>query len=202
MTTSHHLSMVSLFASSAWARIQVFAAIAAIVAVLWMVWLQPRAARRARQKGILAIVGAGLARAKQIGEVFAQAGPLEISAIIYVIYQQTAIDGVVQALTNVRAHEIGSRDALPALSRLQDQFRSLVKSIEILETPIKDPRAVKRLLALDDAERRRYLSGLRPVLDENVRDRVATIQRDYAALARALSHGAAPGIIQREVPCK
>src|ERR1700693_6099673 len=119
MTTSNHLSMVSIFASSAWARIQVFAAITAIVAVLWVVWLQPRAARRARQKGILAIARAGLARAKQIGEVFAQPGPLEISGIIYVIHQQTAIDGIVQALTNVRAHEIGSRYALPALSRLQ-----------------------------------------------------------------------------------
>ena len=201
--TSHHLSLFSHLARSDWAAwAQAFAVTAAIVAFLWVFWLQPRAARRARQKGVLAIAGAGLARAQQIGETFAQPGPLEISAIIYVIYQQTAIDGVVQALTNVRAQEIGSHEAVSALSRLQDQFRSLITSIEILETPIKDPRAVKRLLALDDAERRRSLTVLRPVLDENVRDRVATIQRDYAALARALSHGAAPGIIHREVPCK
>jgi hypothetical protein len=201
--TSHHLSLFSHLASGNWAAwARAFAVTAAIVAVLWVVWLQPRAARRARQKGILAIAEAGLERAKQIGEAFAQPGPLEISAIIYVIHQQTAIDGVVQALTNVRAHGIGSRDVVIALSRLQDQFRSLIASIEILETPIKDPRALKRVLALDDAERRRYLTGLRPVLDENVRDHITTIQRDYAALARALSHGAAPDIIHREVPCK
>jgi hypothetical protein len=175
---------------------------AAIVAFLWVAWLQPRAARRARQKGVLAIAGAGLARAKQIGEIFAQPGPLDISAIIYVIYQQTAIDGVVQALMNVHAREIGSREAAKALLSLRDRFRSLVASMEIFETPIEDPRAIKRLLALDDAERRRYLTGLQAVLDERVRDRLATIQGDYAALARALSRGAAPGLIHREVPCK
>ena len=199
--TSHNLPLFSHLASwAAWAR--AFAVIAAIVAVLWVFWLQPRAARRARQEGILAIAGAGLERAKQIGETFAHPGPLEISTIIYVIHQQTAIDGVVQALTNVPAHEIGSREAATALLTLRDRFRSLVTSIEIFETPIKDPRAVKRLLALGDAERRRYLTGLQPVLDESVRDRLATIQRDYAALARALSRCAAPGLIHREVPCK
>ena len=200
--TSHHLSLFSHLARSDWAAwARAFAVTAGIVAFLWVVWLQPRAARRARQEDVLAIAGAGLARAQQIGETFAQPGPLEISAIIYVIYQQTAIDGVVQALTDVPAHEIGSREAATLLS-LRDRFRSLVTSMEIFETPIKDPRAIKRLLALDDAERRRYLTGLQPVLDEIVRDRLATIQRDYAALARALSRGAAPGIIHREVPCK
>jgi hypothetical protein len=199
--TSHNLPLFSHLASwAAWAR--AFAVTAAIVAAIWVAWLQPRAARRARQKGVLAIAGAGLARARQIGEIFAHPGPLDISAIIYVIYQQTAIDGVVQALTNVPAREIGSPEAAKVLLSLRDRFRSLVASMEIFETPIKDPRAIKRLLALDDAERRRYLTGLQAVLDERVRERLATIQRDYAALARALNRGAAPGLIHREVPCK
>jgi hypothetical protein len=79
-----------------------------------------------------------------------------------------------------------------ALLNLRDQFRFLGTSIELFETPTKDPGMVKRLVALDDVERRRYLIGRQPTLAKNVRDRLATIQRDYEALARALNSSDSP----------
>jgi hypothetical protein len=189
----HHLSMFSHLTSSDWAaRVQAFGAIGAAAAVLCVVWLRPGAALKARQKNLLAIAEAGLVRAKQTGEVVARPDPLNISDVLYIVYHQTIIDGIVKALTNLPAQEIGSRDAVMALLSLRDQFRILGTSIEIFETPINDPVAVKRLLELDEAERRQYLTGRQPILAKNVRDRLAIIQRDYEALARALNHSAAP----------
>jgi hypothetical protein len=191
--TSNHLSTFSYLTKSDWtAWVQVFAAVGAIAAVLYVVWLQPGVALKARRKGILAIAEAGLARAKRIGETFARPDPLDISDILYVIYHQAIIDEIVQALTNVPAHEIGSRDAVIALSSLREQFRFLGTSIEIFETPTKDRGTVKRLAALDDAERRRFLASRQPILVKNVCDRLAAIQRDYEALRRALNHSAVP----------
>jgi hypothetical protein len=190
---SNHVSTFSYLTSSDWAAwVQAFGAIGAIAAVLYVVWLQPGAALRARRKGILAIAEAGLVRAKRIGETFSRPDPLEISDVLYIIYHQAIIDDIVQALTNVPAHETGSRDAVVALSNLRDQFRLLGASIEIFETPTKDPGTIKRLVALDDAERRRFLAGRQPTLAKNVRDRVAAIQRDYEALARVLNHSTPP----------
>jgi hypothetical protein len=191
--TSHSPTMISDLAGSNWmAWIESGGAIAAIAVVLWVVWLQPRAVRKARQKGILALAEAALARARQIGAAFAQPNTLDISSITFAIHQQTAIDGIVQALTNVAAREIGARDAVAALSSLRDQLRSLGPSIEIFERRIKDPETLKRLLALDGAQRRQYLTARQPALADNVRDRLATIQKDYDTLARALHQGAAP----------
>jgi hypothetical protein len=168
-----------------------FGAIGAIAAALCVLWLRPVAALKARQKSILAIAEAGLARARQIGEAFARPGSLDIVVVVYVIHHRTVIEGIVEALTNVPVHDIGSRDALVALLRLRDQFRFLGKSIQFFETPTKDPGMVKRLLALDETERQRYLTGRQPTLAKNVRDRLATIQRDYEALAQALKHSTA-----------
>jgi hypothetical protein len=190
---SNHVSVFSYLTSSDWAAwVRAFGAIVAIAAVLYVVWLQPGAALKARRKGILAIAEAGLVRAKRIGETFSRPDPLDISDVLYIIYHQAIIDDIVQALTNVPAHEAGSRAAVVALSNLRDQFRFLGTSIEIFETPTKDPGTIKRLVALDDAERRRFLAGRQPILAKNVRDRVAAIQRDYEALAQVLNHSTPP----------
>jgi len=119
--------------------------------------------------------------------VVARPDPLNISDVLYVIYHQTILDGIVKALTNLPAHEIGSRDAVMALLSLRDQFRFLGTSIEIFEKPTKDPETIRRLLALDEAERRRYLAGRQPTLAKTVRDHLTTIQDGYYALARALN---------------
>ena len=191
--TSNHLSMLLHLTGGDWAAwVRAFGAIGAIAAVLCVVWLLPEVTLKTRQKRILAIAGAGLVRAKQIGETFARPDPLGISDVLYVVYHQTIISGIVQALTNVPAHEIGSRDAVIALLSLRDQFRLLSTSIEIFETPTKDPGTVKRLLALGEVERRQYLTGRQPILAKNVQDRLATIQRDYEALGRALNRSVAP----------
>jgi hypothetical protein len=192
--TSSHLTMLSHLTNTdraAW--VLVLGTIGAIAAVLYAVWLQPRAALKARRKRILAIAAAGLMRAKRIGEGLARPGPLDISSLMYVFYNQSIIDGIVQALTCVPAPGNGSRDAAVALSSLRDQFRFLGTSIEIFDTPTTKPATIQRLLALDEAKRREYLAGRQPILAKNVRDRVATIQKDYETLAQALNHGAAPG---------
>ena len=185
--TLNHLSVFSQFASGDWpAGVRILAAIGAIAAVLGVLWLWPDPALKAQRKHILAIAQAGLVRTKQIGEAFARPSHFDIPAVLYVIYYETVINGIVQALTNVPTHEIGSRDAVIALSNLRDQFRFLGRSIQIFETPIEDPQTIKRILALDEAERRQYLAGRPPTLVKNIRDRLAGIQRDYDVLARAL----------------
>ena len=186
--TSNHLPLLSQLTSSQWAG-WVCAAIGAVSAGLYVVWLRSGAALKSRQKSILGMAEAGLLRAKQIGEAFARPGSLDISVVVYAIHNRTFIEGIVEALTNVPVHDIGSRDAVVALLSLRDQFRFLGTSIEIFETPTKDPGMVKRLVALDETERRQYLNGRQPTLAKNVGDRLATIQRDYEALARALNRG-------------
>ena len=185
--TPNHLSVFSHLASGDWpAGVRTLAAIGAIAAVLCALWLWPDPALKAQRKRILAIAEAGLVRVKQIGEACARPSRLDIPAVLYVIYYETVIDGIVQALTNVQTQEIGSRDAIIALSNLRDQFRFLGRSIQIFETPIEDPRTIKRILALDEAERRQYLAGRQPTLAKNVRDRLAGIQTDYDVLVLAL----------------
>jgi hypothetical protein len=192
--TSSHLTMLSHLTNTdraAWGL--VFGAICAIAAVLYAVWLRPRAALKARRKRIMAIAAAGLMRAKRMGEGLARPGPIDISSLMYVFYNQSIIDGIVQALTSVPAPGSGSRDAAVALSSLRDQFRFLGTSIEIFDTPpTTKPATIQRLLALDEAKRREYLAGRQPILAKNVRDRVAIIQKDYEALAQVLNHSAAP----------
>ena len=187
--TSNHVSLFSQLTSSHWAG-GLCAAIGSVVAALYVVWLRPGAALKARQKSILAIAEAGLVRVRQIGDVFAPPGSLDISGVVYVIHHRTFIEGIVEALTNVPVHDIGSRDGVVALMSLRDQFQILGTSIEIFETPTKDPGMVKRLLALDETERRQFLTGRQPTLAKNVGDRLASLQRDYEALARALNRSA------------
>jgi hypothetical protein len=191
--TSNHVFMFLHLTRSDWAAacVRAFGAIGAIAAVLCFVWLLPDVTQKARQKSILATARAGLVRAKQLGEAIARPDPFGIADVLYVIYHQTIIDGIVQTLTSVAAQEIGSRDAVMALLSLRDQFRFLSTSVEIFETPTKDPGTVKRLLALGEAERRRYLTARQPILAKNVRDRLATIQRDCEALGRALKRSGA-----------
>ena len=185
--TPHHLSVFAHLASGDWpAGVRTLAAIGAIAAVLCVLWVWPDPALKAQRKHILAIAEAGLVRTKQIGQAFARPSHLDIPDVLYVIYYETVIESIVQALTNVPTHEIGSRDVVIALSNLRDQFRFLGMSIQIFETPIEDPRTIKRILALDEAERRQYLAGRQPTLAKNVRDRLAGIQRDYDVLVRAL----------------
>jgi hypothetical protein len=185
---SNQLSIFAHLTSGYWpAWVRTLAAIGTIAAVLCALWLWPDPALKARRKRILAIAESGLLRAKQIGEAFARPSRLDIPDVLYVIYYEAALDGIVQSLENVSTHEIGSRDAVIALSNLRDQFRFLGTSIQIFETPIKDPGTIKKILALDEVERRQYLAGRQPTLAKNVRDRLAGIQRDYDELVRALN---------------
>jgi hypothetical protein len=180
------MSPMSLFFTSSNPWIPAFGAIVAIAMFLAVVWLKPNAAK-VRRKRVLAIAQAGLARANQICEAFAQPGALDIALILYVNYHQTMIDGIVRELAKIPADEIGSREAIAALLSLRDHLRFLVTSIEIFETPIKDSGTIKRLSALDEAERRRYLADRQPTLAKAVRDHLTTIQNGYYVLARALN---------------
>jgi hypothetical protein len=180
------MSPMSLFFNGGNPSIPVFGAIGAITAFLVAMWLRPNAAK-VRRKRVLAIAQAGLARANQICEAFAQPGTLDIPVILYVNYHQSIIEGIVRDLAKVPADEIGSRDAIAALLSLRQQLRFLVTSIEIFETPIKDSGTIKRLSMLDEAERRRYLAGRQPTLAKTARDHLATIRNGYYALARALN---------------
>jgi hypothetical protein len=187
--TPNHMSLLSQLTRSHWAG-WVCAAIGAVSAGIYVVWLGPGATLKARQKSILAIAQAGLARAKQIGEAFERPGSLDIVTVIYTIRHRTLLEGIVEALTNVSVHDIGSREGVVALLNLRDQFQFLGPSIEIFETPTTDPQMVKTLLALNETERQQYLTGRQPALAEKVGDRLATIERDYEALARALNRRA------------
>ena len=180
------MSPMSLFFTSSNPWIPAFGAIGAITAFLVAVWLRPNAAK-VRRKRVLAIAQAGLARANQICAAFARPGTLDIAVILYVNYHQSIIEGIVRDLAKIPADEIGSREAIAALLSLRDQLQFLVTSIEIFETPIKDSGTIKRLSALDEAERRRYLAGRQPTLAKAVRNHLTTIQNGYYALARALN---------------
>jgi hypothetical protein len=169
---------------AAWA--QAVGAIGAIAAALIVVWWQPRAALKVRQKSILATAEAGLARAQEIGTAFADDDRLAISGRLYSVYHPAVIAGIVQALTNVPAHEIGSRDGVVALLSLRDQFTFLDETIETYIQPRRDQETAKELLMLPEKEQSEHLRRLQPVLVGNVRTQLAAIQRQYDLLRQAI----------------
>jgi hypothetical protein len=173
---------------AAWA--QAIGSIGAIAAALIVVWWQPRAALKVRQRSILAIAEAALARAKEIGAAFAEDDPLTVSGRLFIVYHPSVILSIVQALTNVPAHEIGSRNGVIALLKLRDQFTFLQKSIEVFQTPTKDLETAKQVPMMNEQEAREHMRALKPILVKNVRIQLAAIQGHYDSLRQAIGGNA------------
>jgi hypothetical protein len=191
MTPDHAATFLGLNSNQLAAWAQAVGSIGAIIAALIVVWLQPRAALKVRQRSILAIAEAGLARVQEIGGAFIHEDPFTISSTLSGVYHPTVIEGIVQALTDVPAHEIGSRDGVIALLSLRDQFTFLQKAIDTYIQPRNDPETAKELRSESDEFGRERLRALKPILAKNVRTQLAAIQHHYASLRQAIGGNAA-----------
>jgi hypothetical protein len=188
----------NLTSTEAAAWVQAIGSILAIAAAILISWRQSKLAReslvnaqviadKARQHGILAIAEAALEHARRIDEALLQTESGSNPTALYEVYDQTIINGMVQALTDVPAHEVGSRDAVIALLSLRDQFRFLGKAIEDYKKPKNDPDITKLLDSTDPGEERQKVwSQLKTVLAKNARDRVVIIRKQYESLKNAI----------------
>jgi hypothetical protein len=202
MTPDYLCLSTNLTSTEAAAWVQAIGSILAIAAAIWISWQQAKLAResvvnaqliadRARQNGILAIAEAAVEHARRFDEALVQSQSGDPFGL-YVAYDQTIIRGVVQALTDVPAYEVGSRDAVIALLNVRDQFQFLGRSIEVYKDPRQDPELAKLLSeAATDSERQEIWSQLKANLAQNVKARVATIRSNYDLLKMAID-GAAP----------
>jgi hypothetical protein len=179
---------------AAW--VQAIGSIIAIVAAIVIGWWQAKVAReslvnaqviaeRARQRGILAIAEAALEHSRRFDEALSQSESGNFIAL-YEVYDQSIIDGMVQALSEVPTHEVGSRDAVISLLSLRDQFRFLGRTIEDYKNPRRDPEIAKLLLENEAPERQKIWTEVKAIFAKNVRDRIATIRTDYESLKSAI----------------
>lgn len=146
-----------------------------------------------RQKSILAIAEAALDRIKEFGEAVMahESNP----AALYNIYDKSVIDGMVGALTNVPAHEIGSRDGVLALLSLRDQIRFLGDTVETFRSPKLDVDSENSLSGLDPPERAKQRRRVKEIQAKNVQSRVKKIEEDYALLQAAMAGISAAPVI-------
>jgi hypothetical protein len=188
--------------SSDWAAwVQAIGSICAIIAAVLISWAQSRLAResltrsqliadKARQSGILAIAEAALEHARRIDEAVSRTESGDAVALSQV-YDQTIIDGIVQALTAVPAQEVGSRDGVMALLSLRDQFRFLGVQVEKFLRPWMDADINKELESLAGADdrdvRREFLRGSKVAFAKNVRLHLTAIRTAYAAMEGAIN---------------
>ncbi|MGH8290623.1 MAG: hypothetical protein ACREV7_16655 [Steroidobacteraceae bacterium] len=143
--------------------------------------------QRARRDSIVAVAGAAAEHARRIGDALERDGLGH--AEMYNVYDQTIVDGMVHALTNAPAHEVGSPAGVIALLALRDQFTFLgVQMKKYLDGPWKDPELQRIIDSCgDDREHRRtVIKDQEQVLAGNVRRRLEQIQRYYSELKAAV----------------
>jgi hypothetical protein len=137
-----------------------------------------------RLKSILAIAEAAFDRARRIGEAISQHERNPVA--VYQVYDRTVIDSLVDALTNIPVHEIGSREGVLAILDLRDQTRFLGASVETFINPQIDGETAAMLPGLDPVQARDVLRQRKMVLAGNVKRRADVIAELYAALAGAI----------------
>lgn len=163
---------------------QAVGSIAAIFVAFLVGREQSRAALKAvteRQRetrdSIVAVAGAAAEHARRIRVALDKdsAG----HAMIYTVYDKTIIDGVVHALTNAPAHEVGTPNGVIAFLMLCDQFVFLgVAMEEYLKGPMQLPQYKESLDACggDLNCRRGVIETSERVLRNNVCLRLDQIQ--------------------------
>lgn len=154
--------------------------------------------QRATRDSIVAVAGAAAEHARRIGDVLERDsfGHAEM----YNVYDQTIVDGMVHALTNAPAHEVGSPAGVIALLALRDQFAFL--GVQMKEY-LAGPREHKELrIAIEscgdnrEAERGTIQAG-EQVLAGNVRRRLELIQHYYGELKAAVERAPDTGGARR-----
>ena len=140
-----------------------------------------------RRKSITAVAGAAAEHARRIGDALEQDGIGHVG--IYGVYDQTIVDGVVHALTNAPAHEVGTPEGVIALLMLRDQFVFLGVAMEkYLKGPEQLPEFKQSLDACADdlIYRRGVVETGERVLKGNVRGRLDQIRHFHNQLLAAV----------------
>lgn len=133
---------------AAWA--QAVGSIGAVFAVFVVAWRQSqqtlesvRNAQREKRHSILAIAEAAATHASRFGKAL---GREDAKVGVYSIYDKAIIKGVVEALTDAPAHEVGSRDGVLAFLEIRARFGWLGAAIEKFLAPLESDLDYKRLL--------------------------------------------------------
>jgi hypothetical protein len=141
----------------------------------------------ARQKSILAIAEAADEHAGRIGDAFSKD---DIFFALMSVYDKTIINGVVGALGNAPAHEVGSRDGVMALLSLRDHFVFLGIAVEaFLARPLNHPelrKGIEEFSQPHELKQRQHQIALgEQVLAGNVRIQLDQIHRHFISLKEA-----------------
>lgn len=145
--------------------------------------------RNGRRQSIVAVAGAAAEHARRIRDVL-DLGNDPGHARMYNVYDKTIIDGMVHALTDAPAHEVGSPDGVIALLALRDQFVFLGVQMErYLAGPRKLEEIQSAIESCGDnrAVRDATIRDAEGVLENNVRGRLEQIQRHHDELAAAVA---------------
>ena len=165
---------------------QAVGSIGAVFAAFFIAWRQSteslatmRNTQRGRRNSILAVADAALEQVRHFEEILTGQNA---RAHMIMEYDKSIVEGIVEALSNVPVHEIGSQEGVTALLKMTDQFRRLgVVMQKYLDGPTRDPEAQQMLesnwnsgptpaVAIRDFER---------IFGENVRTQLDAIKRYY-----------------------
>lgn len=142
--------------------------------------------RLERRRSIVSVARAATEHARRIGDALDQGDPGH--AMMYNVYDKTIVDGMVHALTNVPAHEVGSPDGVIALLALRDQFAFLgVQMEQYLAGPWKHEEIKRAIESCGDDQKAQSatIQSAEKVLEGNVRTRLKQIQRYHDDLVTA-----------------
>lgn len=141
-----------------------------------------------RRKSIMAIAGAAMTQAGKIEKSFEKGTPADMRQELYFTYDQTIVDGMVRAITNVPFHEVGSSDGVIALLSMGDQFVFLGKAMKVfLDGHFSDPLAMEALKGIDDLNyKRKVIETWDTARVSNAKRHLDQIKKDYEAFMSAM----------------
>ncbi len=147
--------------------------------------------RHERRRSIVAVAGAAAEHARRIGEVLDKGDSgVPGHPMMYTVYDKSIVDGLVHALSDSPAHEVGSPEGVVALLLLRDQVAFLGAQMEeYLKGPWNHPEHRKSIESCgDNVEHQRLtVAQAQETLEKSVRQRLQAIRQRYDELQKAVA---------------
>jgi hypothetical protein len=145
----------------------------------------------AKKKGVLAVASAASEHAARIGKAMSTDEP---RSLLYEVYDQSIIEGMVGALSAAPVYELGDPKAVSAVIKMRDQFVFLGRAMEtFIAGPWNHPFIGPKLKqgAADPTPEYQHIyrdlaESAEKTLARNARDRTESIQSAYNELQLAL----------------